>query len=91
MSDEIGLRWLQKLFIPSTCARMQGRYRLLIFDGHGSHLVPKFDEICAAINIITTFMPAHSSHLLQPLEIGCFAVLKRSYSRLSWCQPHRQT
>lgn len=27
-------------------------------------------------------MPAHSSHLLQPLDIGCFAVVKRSYGRL---------
>ena len=26
-------------------------------------------------------MPAHSSHLLQPLDIGCFSVLKRAYSR----------
>ncbi|RJE17358.1 Pogo transposable element [Aspergillus sclerotialis] len=26
-------------------------------------------------------MPAHSSHLLQPLDVGCFAVLKRAYSR----------
>lgn len=26
-------------------------------------------------------MPAHSSHLLQPLDIGCFAVLKRPYYR----------
>jgi hypothetical protein len=24
-------------------------------------------------------MPAHASHLLQPLDVGCFAVLKRSY------------
>ena len=27
-------------------------------------------------------MPAHSSHLLQPLDIGCFSVLKRSYGGL---------
>lgn len=27
-------------------------------------------------------MPAHSSHLLQPLDIGCFAVLKRAYGSL---------
>ena len=26
-------------------------------------------------------MPPHSSHLLQPLDVGCFAVLKRSYGR----------
>lgn len=24
-------------------------------------------------------MPAYASHLLQPLNIGCFAVLKQSY------------
>lgn len=26
-------------------------------------------------------MPAHSSHLLQPLDIGCFSPLKRAYSK----------
>lgn len=26
-------------------------------------------------------MPPHSSHLLQPLNVSCFAVLKRSYGR----------
>ena len=27
-------------------------------------------------------MPSHSSHLLQPLDIGCFRVLKRAYGEL---------
>lgn len=27
-------------------------------------------------------MPAHASHLLQPLNVGCFAVLKRVYGAL---------
>ena len=81
-SDEIGLRWLQKLFIPSTTARTKGKYRLLILDGHGSHLTPKFDEICSQNDIIPICMPAHSSHLLQPLDIGCLAVLKRSYGQM---------
>jgi len=26
-------------------------------------------------------MPSHSSHLLQPLDVGCFAVLKRLYGQ----------
>jgi hypothetical protein len=26
-------------------------------------------------------MPAHSSHLLQPLDVGCFTVLKCTYGR----------
>jgi hypothetical protein len=80
-TDEIGLRWLQKLFIPSTNSRVRGRYRLLILNGHGSHLTPQFDRICAENDIIPLCMPAHSSHLLQPLDVGCFAVLKRAYGR----------
>ncbi|CRL29069.1 DDE superfamily endonuclease, CENP-B-like [Penicillium camemberti] len=63
-SDKIGLRWLEKLFIPST-SRTKGVYRLLILDGHGSHLTPKFDEICEQNKVIPICMPAHSSHLLH--------------------------
>ena len=81
-SDKITLRWLEKLFIPSTSSRIKGKYRLLILDGHGSYLTPKFDEICEKNDTIPICMPPHSSHLLQPLDISCFAVLKRAYSRL---------
>jgi hypothetical protein len=81
-SDEIGLRWLQKVFLPSTFPRMKGKYRLLVLDGHGSHLTPKFDEICHQNNVIPICMPPHSSHLLQPLDVGCFAVLKRAYGQI---------
>jgi hypothetical protein len=31
--------------------------------------------------VILIYIPAHSSHLLQPLDIGCFAVLKRAYGK----------
>ena len=48
-TDEIGLCWLKNVFIPSTEAHTTGRYRLLILDGHGSHLTPKFDEIRSKI------------------------------------------
>ena len=27
-------------------------------------------------------MPSYSSHLLQPLDVGCFTPLKRAYGRL---------
>ncbi|XP_077660561.1 uncharacterized protein AFUA_3G10430 [Aspergillus fumigatus Af293] len=81
-TDQIGLRWLQKVFIPATTSRTTGRYRLLILDGHGSHLTPQFDQICTENDIIPICMPAHSSHLLQPLDVGCFSPLKRAYGRL---------
>ena len=78
-SDEIGVDWLQKHFIPHTTSRTKGKCRLLVLDGHNSHLTAQFDKICKENHIIPICMPAHASHLLQPLDVGCFAVLKRSY------------
>jgi hypothetical protein len=63
-SNKISLRWLEKLFIPTTSSRIKGVYRLLILDGHGSHLTPRFDEICEENKIILIYMPPHSSYLL---------------------------
>jgi hypothetical protein len=81
-TDEIGLQWLQKVFIPATTSRTVGRYRLLILDGDGSHLTPGFNKACKDNDIIAICMPAHSSHLLQPLDVGCFGPLKRAYGGL---------
>ncbi|KKA21666.1 hypothetical protein T310_4295 [Rasamsonia emersonii CBS 393.64] len=76
------LRWLKNQFIPETEKRRKGAYRLLVLDGHGSHLTPQFDELCAQNNIIPICMPAHSSHLLQPLDVSVFAPLKYGYGNL---------
>jgi hypothetical protein len=81
-TDEISMKWLTKLFIPMTNARTTGRYRMLVLDGHGSHLTPQFDQTCTENHIIPVCMPPHSSHLLQPLDVSCFAVLKRQYGQL---------
>lgn len=65
-----------------TKTRTTGRYRLLILDSHGSHSTPEFDEFCSDNQIITLCMLAHSSHLLQPLDVACFGPLKTAYSKL---------
>ena len=69
------------MFEKHTASRTKGVYRLLILDGHGSHVAPEFDLFCKEHSIISLCMPPHSSHLLQPLDVGCFAVLKRLYGR----------
>jgi hypothetical protein len=49
-------------------------------DGHSSHNTIEFRNYCSDNNIITLCIPPHSSHLLQPLDMGCFGPLKRAYS-----------
>jgi hypothetical protein len=50
-------------------------------DGHESHDSLPFQQYCKENKIITLYMPPHSSHLLQPLNVGCFAPLKVAYER----------
>jgi len=38
-----------------------------------------FQVICKESKIITLCMPAHVLHLLQPLDVGCFSLLKHAY------------
>jgi hypothetical protein len=78
-TNELGVKWL-KHFDAHTKERTVGAYRLLIVDGHESHNSHQFHKYCEEQKIITLCMPPHSSHLLQPLDVGCFAPLKRAYS-----------
>jgi hypothetical protein len=63
-------------FYRVVCER-RGLYRLLILDGHRSHLTTQFTKFCDKNHIIPLYMPPYSSYLLQPLDIGCFSVLNR--------------
>jgi hypothetical protein len=58
-----------------------GTHRLLVLDGHGSHATPEFDAYCTENNIITLCLPAHTSHITQPLDVACFSPLKTAYSQ----------
>lgn len=79
-TNELGLEWISH-FKNATFPRKVGRYCLLVLDGHESHHSTDFEAYCKEHDIITLCMPPHSSHLLQPLDVGCFGPLKRAYGR----------
>lgn len=79
-NNELGVAWL-KHFDAYTKPRMVGSWRLLILDGHESHQSQDFKDYCLEQKILTLCMPAHSSHILQPLDVVCFAPLKLKYSQ----------
>ena len=81
-TDEIGLRWLKDGFEPYSRRYSSGAKWLLILDGHSSHLTPEFDTFCDENAIICLCVPPHTSHLLQPLDVGVFGPLKRAYGKL---------
>jgi hypothetical protein len=75
-----GLEWL-KHFDTYTKSRSKGQKRLIITDAHESHKSSEFINYCSQNNIIILWMPSHTSHILQPLDIGCFSPLKTAYSK----------
>jgi hypothetical protein len=72
------LDWL-KHFDEHTKARTVGLWRLLILDSHESHVSPQFDKYCKDSKILCYYLPPHSSHITQPLDVGCFSPLKKYY------------
>jgi hypothetical protein len=51
-------------------------YCLLLCDGHDSHVSAAVATYCLRNHIVLTLLPPHSSHLLQPLDVGIFSPLK---------------
>ena len=79
-SDIHGLEWLRRCFEPATREKANGNYRLLILDGHGSHETAPFLGHCRLHKILVLRLPPHTSHLLQPLDVGLFGPLKKILS-----------
>ena len=82
-NEELGLSWLTKVFDPSTKkkARFGREHRLLFVDGHNSHINMRFLEYCGQHKILIATYPAHSTHRLQPLDVGLFSPLANYYSQ----------
>lgn len=75
----ISLSWIKNVFNPLTRARACGKPRLLINDGFATHESADLLEFCFQNNIILCRLPSHTSHKLQPLDVGIFEPLKTAY------------
>ena len=82
-NEEIGFSWLVNIFDRCTKAKArQGRdWRLLICDGHNSHLNMAFLDWCHHHRILVLIFPPHSTHRLQPLDVTCFRSIAQLYSK----------
>lgn len=78
-TNKVSMDWLVHVFLPQTDAN--GAVRLLLCDNHGSHTTVPFMYECYRHNVQLVYMPSHSSHILQPLDVGVFSILKRKYRK----------
>ena len=76
-SNAIAVEWLRRVFLPET--NTNGAPRLLLLDNHGSHITVQFMKICWENNVTVFYLIPHSSHILQPLDLCPFSVVKSRY------------
>jgi hypothetical protein len=76
---EISLSWIQHVFDPLTRQRANHKPRILINDGFGTHESLELMRYCFENNIILCRLPSHTSHKLQPCDVGVFGPLKTAY------------
>lgn len=77
-NTKIFKKYLTEHFLKFVPGR-QNEKLLLLMDGHKSHVAVDIIEWAQAHNIILHILPAHTSHVLQPLDVGCFGPLQRIY------------
>jgi hypothetical protein len=77
-SDSHAFEWLSTVFEPSTRPADPAQRRLLIMDGHGSHITANVIAYCMQHMIDLLILPPHTSHMLQPLDVSVFSPLKRA-------------
>ena len=79
--NSVAMDWIEH-FDRHTIHQTRGIYRLLILDGHTSHISVNFVQYYQDHQIILLYLPPHLTHYLQPLDVGIFGPLAQSYRAL---------
>ena len=85
MTQDLFREWFEKHFLKRIDAEYQyanRRPKLLILNGHSSHINIDLLELAKTNNIIVMNIVAHTSHF-QPLDVGVFKSFKSNYKKLN--------
>lgn len=74
------IEWFRNVFIEST-KHLEGD-KLLIIDGHSSHVTLDSIDLARQNNIHILCLPAHTTHVLQPLDVGVFKTVKLEWKKI---------
>ena len=70
-----------RLFDKQTREKANGRTRVLFLDGHSSHDSLELVDNARNKNIKILAYPSHTTHVLQGLDVVCFARLKEKHAQ----------
>ncbi|XP_065658622.1 uncharacterized protein LOC136083143 [Hydra vulgaris] len=80
MESEHFLSWFKTVFLPH--ANKLSGFKVLKLDGHISHMSLELKKKALENSILLWGLPAHTSHFLQPLDVGVFKTVKGAWKRI---------
>ena len=78
-TEESFLQWLQE-FIRFTGSSVTNK-QLLIVDNHYTHCNLNVWQLARDNGVVILSLPPHTSHKLQPLDVGYFGAFKANYGK----------
>ncbi|CAG2231129.1 unnamed protein product [Mytilus edulis] len=81
VDSELFIQWFKEIFLNSTSHLSQHNI-LLTMDNHESHLSIELIDLAIARNVDLFCLPPHTTHILQPLDVGCFKPLKKEFAQV---------
>ena len=72
--------WFEELFLPY--ARKLDGKKVIFGDNLASHLSMNVIQSCKDNQIEFVCLPANSTHILQPLDVGLYGPMKKVWSNL---------
>ena len=93
MTKNAFFAWIKNIFIPYWPDASKRKHVLLLLDGHSSHIDYQTSKLCQENKIVLFCLPAHTTHLLQPLDKVFFGPLKSNWRKRTqqFMQKHRGT
>ncbi|XP_053380492.1 uncharacterized protein LOC128548900 [Mercenaria mercenaria] len=79
-NSEIFMDYLTNHFIKYVQGRDEEKTILVLYDGHRSHISLPLIDWAKQHRIQLFVLPAHTSHVLQTLDLGCFGPFERMYN-----------
>ena len=86
------MEWFKKIFaLQAQAYNTTGKAILFIDDGHHSHETIRLHQLVEKHKIHLFCLPAHTTHCLQPLDIGVFGPLQCTWQHVcaSYLEQHR--
>lgn len=71
-NSDVFLKYLDTHFLKFVQRPSEDHPLLLIFDGHKSHITIPVIDWAKEHNVSLFVLPGHTSHVLEPLDVGCY-------------------